>query len=139
MKPWFYPVLAVLGVLLLAMVLVFSITGSNFRIGIVNPGKILNESKMGKGFADEVYAKRVEIQAKIQKAKEEKNEREMNDLAMEFEKFTSQKQEVFVETMNKRIAEIAKKKRLKAVFPENIVNYANKTIDITDEVIKVME
>ena len=139
MKPWFYPVLAILGVILLAMVLVFTITGSNFRIGVVDPGKIISESKLGKSYAEEVNAKRAEILTKAKKAEEEKDQAEVTKLIKEFEKFAREKQDDFAKKMNNKIAEIAKKKRLKAVFPENVVNYANKTVDITDEVIKALE
>lgn len=143
MKPWFYPTLAVLGVILLLVCTFFAITGyvmgPNIRIGTIDVQRVMTESKTGKDFKEEILAKRNEIGAKIQAAQEKKDQQKAIQLNMEFEQFVKDKNDEFAKVMNKKIGEIAKKKKLKAVFPSNLVNYASKVVDITEDTIEGLE
>ena len=143
MKPWFYPTLAVIGIVLLLITSFYAIMGyimgPNIRIGTIDVQKVTAESLTGKEYRDEITAKYNEIGEKIKIAREQKNQQREFELNREFDQFVKDKNDQFAKVMNKKVSEIAKKKKLKAVFPSNLVNYAGKVVDITQETIEGLE
>lgn len=139
MKSWIYPVLAVVGVVLLGLSLYFSMQAATFNIGIVDIQKVMNESQTGKQFKEEINAKRNEFAAKAQEAQQAKDQVKMAQINNEFSTYVKDKEDEFSKLMDKKIDQIAKKRHLKAVFPSNFVRYANRSIDVTNEVIDAME
>lgn len=139
MKSWIYPLLAGVVVILLALSLYFSFQAASFSIGIVDIQKVMNESQTGKQFKDEINAKRNEFAAKAQQAQQAKDQVKLAQINNEFSTYVKDKEDEFSKLMDKKIAGIAQKKHLKAVFPSNFVRYATKTEDITNTVIDAME
>ena len=143
MKPWFYPTLAVLGVIFLLLAAFFSImtyyVGPTIRIGTIDVQKVTTDSQLGKEFRNDILAKRNEIGAKIKKAQQDNDEQAAMNLNNEFNQYVENKHNEFADLMNKKVAELAKKRKIVAVFPGNLVNYAGKAVDITDDVINALE
>lgn len=139
LKSWFYPVLAVVGVILLAVAVFFSYQAASFSIGVVDIQKVMTDSQIGKQYQQEINAKRSEIAARAQQAQQAKDQAKLAQLNVEFSAYVKDKEDAFSKIMDKKINEIAAKQHLKAVFPSNFVRYANHSVDVTTDVIDAME
>lgn len=154
-------------VLVCIMLVSFSSTAfsKELKIGYVNVFEIFNEYEKTKEYDEELEKKKAEVEKQLDKKKEEieklqgklsllkdkQKEKEGAKISKKMQEYRVLERKAFidikkehyesmqdiVEDINKVVAEYAKENGFDLIIDENIVLYGKKTMDITDEILRI--
>ena len=139
MKKWIYPILGVLGFLVLATGIYLTYQAAQLRVGVVDTEKVMKDSAFSKKLSDQIQAKQNDLGAQLQAAVKANDQEKAEKLKAEYSSFVESKNKEFMDRVNEEIKQVALKNKLKAVFPTTVVSYAQDKLDITKEVTDALD
>lgn len=129
-----------LAALLLSIILSFSMRSPQptLEIGLVNMGKIIDESPRAKQMTEQLTQRYNELLAEVQVKREEMDEEAQAELERSayaaYLKFRQELETQFQIALDEAIANVAEAKNIKIVVDEELVRYGGK--DLSSEVIR---
>ena len=131
---WLMPVAVLIGFIVLAVVLFFTMNNMAFKVATIDTDKIIKESELGQKINKELQSKIVELRQKLQLAK---TDAEKQQIEVDLSNFRTEKQREFTDEVKVIIKKVAKAKGVKAVSNPQVFLYSD--IDLTDDVIKELD